>query len=70
MGFLGIRDFRISVISKSNLLIFRLCDSDFSWISQMRMRERSTAHGQTQKGCFSRDFSRISWVFKALISDF
>ena len=48
------------LISKSDLLISRLRDSDFSRdfsrISQMRMRERSTAHSQTKKGCFSRDF--------------
>ena len=37
-------------------LISRLRDSDFSRISQMRMRERSTAHAQT-KGGVSRDFS-------------
>ena len=34
-------------------VISRLRDSDFSLISQMRMRERSTAHAQT----VSRDFS-------------
>ena len=28
----------------------------------MRMRERSTAHAQTKKGCFSRDFVRISLI--------
>ena len=78
------------MISKSNLLISRLVTlisrAIFSRISHMCMRERSTAHAEHKKGCFSldfkdflisldlflisRDFSRISWVFKALISDF
>ena len=43
-GFLGVRYFRISVISKSDLLISRLRDSDFSRISQMRR------YSQTKRG--------------------
>ena len=35
----------------------------------MRMRERYTAHAQTQKGLvISRGFPDFYWVFKALIS--
>ena len=45
-----------------SLLISR---RDFSLISQMRMREMSTAHAQTQKGCFSREDFLISRGFLA-----
>ena len=48
------------MISKSNLLISRLVTlisrAIFSRISHMRMRERSTAHAEHKKGCFSHDF--------------
>ena len=80
-GLLGVRDFRISVISNW-FPAFAVISNWFpnwfpaSWlwrISQMRMRERSTAHAQTKRGCFSlflvisRWFPDFYWV---LISDF
>ena len=46
---------------KFNLLISRLV-TDFSrdFLADFSNAHASTAHAQTKKGCFSRDFSRIS----------